>query len=182
MRLPITIALLLGVAPIFGADKKETLLKESVETIRLIWTEWMHKPKLDYERIDPKQLSAYFGDWHGSYLREEEKEEATLTINKDGSWSSHQWELGGEARWYLAEGMILLFEKPVDDPETDLATAVILKKGVLHLINNQAKDGLIRLERKQEAEQVGAGQPATAPESKPEGKKKTKPESEVRSQ
>ena len=35
---------------------------------------------------------------------------------------------------------------------------------------------------KEEGEQGGADQPATAPESKPKGEKKPKPESEVRSQ
>jgi hypothetical protein len=77
--------------------------------------------------------------------------------------------------------MILLFEKPIEDPETDLATAVILKNGTLHMINNQAKGGLIRLTKKPEAEQGTAGQPATRPESKPEGKKKPQTNSEGRS-
>ena len=161
MRLLITIAFLLGVTPILHADQKGDLLKESVETIRLIWTEWMHKPKLEYERIDPKVVARYHGDWTGEYVAEGENEHATLTIRKDGSWFSNQWEPGKEARWYLAEGMILLFEKPIEDPETDIATAVILKKGTLHLINNQAKGGLIRLAKKQEAEQDGDDQSPT---------------------
>ncbi len=134
------------------ADQKGDQLQDSVETIRLIWTEWMHKPKLEYERIDPKMVARYHGDWTGKYVAEGEKRHTTLTIKKDGSWFSNQWEPGSEARWYLAEGMILLFERPIEDPDTDLATAVILKNGTLHLINNQAKGGLIRLEKNQEAE------------------------------
>lgn len=108
-------------------------------------------------RMSEPISKSMLGDWQGSYaLREDPEDRARLTliIRRDGSWTSDHWEPTDKARWYLADGMILLFEKPLDAPDANLSTAVVMKNGTLHLLDYQAKGGMVRLEKKRKAQQA----------------------------
>jgi hypothetical protein len=77
----------------------------------------------------------------------------------------------GTWEWHFDDGMIYRVQPEWSGPLSS-PIALKLEKTYLQIVNL----GI------QEAEQDGADQPATAPESKPEGREKPNPESEGRSQ
>ncbi len=128
-------------------DKRR--LDEWTETIHLIWKEWMGKPELKYQPIGKDSLENFFGEWLGEYAavnaKEGEKLFIFLKLHADGTWTSEEFRpdmLVGH--WYLSAGMILLCEKE-EDQEEDLATALILNKEGLRLLNARSRSGYVNL-------------------------------------
>src|SRR5437588_7160199 len=64
--------------PTFAADKGE-LLKKARAEVDGIWTNWMGKPKLTYDRISTNKLASICGQWAGSYA-EEDKTGAAIDL------------------------------------------------------------------------------------------------------
>ena len=179
MKTLLCLALVAAAIPLSAKeDDTEEILKSGAATIHHIWTEWMEKPKLEYNRITKDTLTRLYGTWTASYPEEDEKVDLRVTLKADGTWNSEIFRPGMKnGHWYLSDGMILLFESKISD-DADLASALTLNGEKLRLLNADVEAGFVELTK---AEQVGTEQPATHSQSKSGGGDKPQPESDRRS-
>ena len=152
MKFLYILTLLVFSSPLHGKDvETDQILKGNAETIHLIWTEWMGKPKLTYKHLTKETLKSIWGDWKGTYIEfdgeNNNKLPMSITIEANGTWSSKEFRPDMQkGHWYLSDGMILLFEAKVSD-DADLASALIFKDGKLRLLYADAKGGEVILNK-----------------------------------
>ncbi len=155
--------------PAFAADKEE-LLKNGRALVDGIWTNWMQMPKLTYDRITTNKLKSLYGQWNGSYKDDANtRQTVDFLLNADGTWKSQQVRPDmADGHWYLCDGLLLLYEHPVSE-DIDVEFAVIMRRGVLRILNADAPNGYLQLERKSKPEPDGAAnrnQPAPSKTSR----------------
>jgi len=131
-------------------EELRELLKDGVEGIHHLWEHSMGKPPLDYDRLRNEKLPTFlYGKWAGSG---EWRDLADVELRKDGTWRSQHFRSNlKNGSWFLIDGMILLFDGPIKDKDTRLASALIMKDGKMRLLNAVAKKGYVVLKKQRTA-------------------------------
>lgn len=129
-----------------GREQLGKLLREGVEDIHGIWEKQMGKPPLKYERLAKDRLHSIYGRWAGAG---QWQEIARLELRPHGVWLSDSFlPKVNDGNWFLIDGMILLFDGPIDQDTTRLGSAlVMMKDGKLRLLNLEAKKGYVVLKK-----------------------------------
>lgn len=169
MKRKMTIFILVAIALPLYADEKDALLKEGAKFTHRFWTDVLGKPKLTFDKILPEKLNKVLGSWKGRYIGRGEKPELMFNLEKDGTWASkvvgpgmdeEEIEESEQAgNWYLYEGMILLYESPIEK-DAEWVSALFMEKEKLRLIVVLMERGYVELSRQKEAEQADADRPS----------------------
>ncbi|MEM1082598.1 MAG: hypothetical protein AAGI48_00620 [Verrucomicrobiota bacterium] len=126
-------------------DKVDQLLREGATAIHYIWTEWMGKPSLKYTKITEENLKSLYGNWSGSYSKDDEEIAFIVSLSPRGKWTCEAFRPDMKnGHWYLSDGMLLLFESKIYD-DANLASALTLNDGKLRLLNADTEAGFVEL-------------------------------------
>ncbi len=137
------------------SQQEQSMLNECRDQIHFIWTNWMGKPKLEYERISKEKLDLLCGVWEGVYLDGGERLVLDLSLKPDGTWASRRFRPQMiDGHWYLVDGMILLYEEALSKEGT-LASALTKHGATLRLIIAERPQGYVELKKKTKPEPDG---------------------------
>ena len=159
MKVQLTLLVLLAFAVPSHAQPKDQVLNDGVKFAHALWSEVLGKPKLEYQKIAPDKAETQLGTWKGACMGPWSNPQLTLTLKKDhsrsASVSSPDMEPDEVAdnrstgKWYLKDGMILLFNSPVEkDAEFDadkFRAPIIMKKEHLRLLDVLMRRGFVEL-------------------------------------
>lgn len=158
MKALLYLFLFVSTLPLPAKDENtDKILKDSATTMRLIWKEWLGKPKLEFTAVTKETLPSIYGEWSGAYIAldgdDDQKSTLEVIIKPNGTWASKQLKVDSKnGHWYLSEGMIFLFVAKISD-DSEVFSALTLNSGKLRLIYANSKEGFVALGQKKEPEQ-----------------------------